>query len=191
MRFFRIFPQLWGKHQEIFAQPPISAHCHPLICWKMWLTWYSGQWPLARNPDWSCWHCHTSLKLFGRSPRFHGEQVYINQFLFPLILVLNFYLENWVCNASAPHSLDLFQSFRTLHLLPTSSRAYTIFGLGVSFIHSTEINSYHFICTFSSVTSVIVSYTSLILLISVFPCRIYQNQVNCKYLIQMKKLNPW
>ena len=28
------------------------------------LTWHSGKWPLARNPDRSCWHRHTILKIF-------------------------------------------------------------------------------------------------------------------------------
>ena len=34
-----------------------------------------GKLPLARNPDNSWWHRHTSLKLFGRSTWIHGQQV--------------------------------------------------------------------------------------------------------------------
>ena len=34
-----------------------------------------GKWPLARNPDRSSWHRHTSLKLFFcRNPWLHGQQ---------------------------------------------------------------------------------------------------------------------
>ena len=33
-----------------------------------------GKWPLARNPDRSWWHRHTSVKLFGRSLWLHVRQ---------------------------------------------------------------------------------------------------------------------
>ena len=36
-----------------------------------------GKWPLARNPDRSWWHRHTSLWLFGRSSWLQGQQVYV------------------------------------------------------------------------------------------------------------------
>ena len=35
--------------------------CHD---YQTWLMWHSGKWPLARNPDISWLHRHTSLKLF-------------------------------------------------------------------------------------------------------------------------------
>ena len=34
-----------------------------------------GKWSLARNPDRSWWHRHTSLKLFCSSPGLHGQEV--------------------------------------------------------------------------------------------------------------------
>ena len=33
-----------------------------------------GKWPLARNPDRSWWHRHTTESFFGRSPWLHGQQ---------------------------------------------------------------------------------------------------------------------
>jgi hypothetical protein len=35
-----------------------------IISQQTWLTWYSVKWPLARNPDRSWWHRHTSPKVF-------------------------------------------------------------------------------------------------------------------------------
>ena len=59
---------------SIISLPPLSLcdRCDPL-----------GKWPLARNPDKSWWHPHTSLKVFfDHSLWLHGQQVFWFNFFF-------------------------------------------------------------------------------------------------------------
>ena len=51
--------ELWTKNGNHRSEGDVN--------WT-WLKWHSGHVTLARNPDRSCWHCHTSLKLFWLQP---------------------------------------------------------------------------------------------------------------------------
>ena len=54
-----------------------SVHSPPLIISDR-RDWHNtrGKWPLARNPDRSCWHRHTSVKsFFGRSLWLHERKI--------------------------------------------------------------------------------------------------------------------
>ena len=73
--------------QEICAQPPGDHFIITLIIsdrhdWRD----TRGKWSRARNPDRSWWHCHTSLKLFGRSPWLHGQHDFFPSFSLPHVL---------------------------------------------------------------------------------------------------------